>query len=379
MHRFYDAAMDLGLLFLVAQWCVGWWIGLGLRSLPRRIEAAPTGPEVAVIVPARNEAHQISALLNSLHAQTLQPAEIVVVDDGSDDATAAIAHDHGARVVVGQELPADWNGKAWACEQGVGATRAPLMVLLDADTTLAPDALERIAAVTRPGVVISVQPWHATRTVREGLSAANNLFAIQGAGLTGLWRKPPVALAFGPCLAMTRETYGAIGGFAAVRNRVPEDLALARAARAAGVVVAPYAGRSAVTFRMYPEGVRTMVRGFARNLAAGMRAIRIARLIAVIWWIVGLVTALGLGVRAMTPDASLSGRVIGAVALIAFTVQWSVLVRSAGTFGWLGTWVFPLPLAVFAVSLVRSLWWRVSGRSIRWRGRPVQARSTARA
>jgi poly-beta-1,6-N-acetyl-D-glucosamine synthase len=99
---------------------------------------------VGVIVPAFNEAGSIAATLRSLTAQTLQPSEILVVDDCSTDQTGAIAEAMGARVV---RPPANTGSKAGAQTYGLQFITSPLVVAVDADTTLAPDALARLAAV----------------------------------------------------------------------------------------------------------------------------------------------------------------------------------------------------------------------------------------
>lgn len=97
---------------------------------------------LAVIVPAFNEADRIAATLHALRAQTRAPEELVVVDDGSTDATAAQAAEAmaglaGARLI---RLPRN-GGKAAALNAGLAATTAELVVTVDADTRLAPDAL----------------------------------------------------------------------------------------------------------------------------------------------------------------------------------------------------------------------------------------------
>ena len=105
---------------------------------------------VAVIVPAFNEAGSIADTIRSLQAQTRPPAEIIVVDDCSTDDTGDRAAALGVRVV----RPAVNTGsKAGAQNVALPLVTAPLVVAIDADTTLAPDALERlIPAFDEPAV-----------------------------------------------------------------------------------------------------------------------------------------------------------------------------------------------------------------------------------
>lgn len=363
---------SIALALLVTQWLVGWWVGLRARHVPAAPGAVTPG-SVAVIIPARNEAHAIADAVGSVLAQGDIVAEVIVVDDGSTDGTADVARSAGARVVVAPPAPEGWHGKSWACQVGADATRAPMLVFLDADVTLGAGLLARVAADAADGALVSVQPLHVTPRVQEGLAAACNLVTVLGAAVTGL-RPPKRALvAFGPCLALLRTTYGALGGHAAVRALVPEDLALAQRADRLGIAARAYCGDGAITYRMYPEGFATMLRGFTRNLAAGADSVTRLRLVAVVWWIIGLVGAISFAVGSI--GSAMPQAILGPVVLGAFVVQWIILLRAAGRFGVLNTVVYPLPLAVFFVAMARSTWNRALRRPVQWRGRPVPVRA----
>jgi cellulose synthase/poly-beta-1,6-N-acetylglucosamine synthase-like glycosyltransferase len=93
---------------------------LAIFRAPRR-DGRPSGP-VSILIPARDEADNIAAVLESVLAQTGVELEVVVLDDGSSDGTAAIverlaAADPRLRVIHGANLPAGWNGKQHACHQ----------------------------------------------------------------------------------------------------------------------------------------------------------------------------------------------------------------------------------------------------------------------
>lgn len=124
------------------------WL-LGLRLLARmRPPGAAKHPsrlapaKLAIVIPARDEADNLPALLDSIPRGDGGPAEIVVVDDDSSDGTADVARAGGARVVGSEPLPEGWRGKTWACHQGAAATTAPHLLFLDADTWFEPGGLE---------------------------------------------------------------------------------------------------------------------------------------------------------------------------------------------------------------------------------------------
>jgi cellulose synthase/poly-beta-1,6-N-acetylglucosamine synthase-like glycosyltransferase len=98
-------------------------------------------PSVTVIVPAFNEAASLADTLRSLRAQSVAPADIIVIDDCSTDGTGDVAAAHGARVI---RPPQNTGSKAGAQTFALQYVSTEFVIAIDADTTLAPDAIERI-------------------------------------------------------------------------------------------------------------------------------------------------------------------------------------------------------------------------------------------
>ncbi|WP_421117947.1 glycosyltransferase [Aquihabitans daechungensis] len=359
---------------------VGLLLGFVLVSDLRRPrsnrESVPAA--ISVIIPARDEERSLPHLLESLARQTLQPREIIVVDDGSTDATAAIASAAGATVVAAPPLPDGWVGKPWACQNGADRAEGGVLVFLDADVVLAPDGLDRIVGSWQheaPEGLLSVQPFHRTDEAYEQLSAYPNLVAMMASGAFAPGRRSWSPVAFGPCLVTSRSAHRAVGGHRAVAGEVIEDIHLARVYGAAGLPVHALAGGSAVSFRMYPGGLRQLVDGWTKNLAGGPRLVSGLPMLGAVAWIVASVVVASDLVRSLGAVVT-TGEIDGTpLVLWAFaSAQVAVLLRRIGRFAWWAAPAFPLLLAGFVALFLRSTFLRSIRRSVRWRDRSLTVR-----
>jgi biofilm PGA synthesis N-glycosyltransferase PgaC len=133
---------------------------------------------VTVIIPAFNEAGTIADTIKSLREQTVQPAAVLVVDDCSDDDTGTMAASLGATVL---RPPVNTGSKAGAQTFALPEVDTPLTMAIDADTTLAPDAIEKLlAAFDDPEVAAAsgfVLPRHV-HTIWERGRYIEYLFAF---------------------------------------------------------------------------------------------------------------------------------------------------------------------------------------------------------
>lgn len=319
----------------------------GSRSSPSRGRLPPEN-HVSLIIPARNEAHNLPRLLDSIRAQATLPLEVLVIDDGSTDATAEIATAHGARVIPSQPLPDGWRGKTWACHQGALAAKGDVLLFLDADCWFEPGGLGTLLDHYRGGA-FSVAPHHRVEKPYEQLSAFFNVIMVASTAGHGL---------FGQTLLVDRASYEAAGGHQEVRGRVLENLRLAAFYHAAGVPVASLPGRGMLSFRMYPEGLAALIEGWTKGFASGASATPRDAVLLVALWISGLMVALF--ALPWTP-----------LLYPAFALQFGLMLRAVGSFSWLTAVLYPLPLffyfAVFSRSLLRS------GKQVTWKGREFRA------
>ena len=341
------------LLLALAFWSGGFLL-LARLGRPAQAGAPSPLPTVSVVIPARDEERNLPTLLRSLASQAAKPQQIIVVDDGSTDRTAALAQELGAMVIPSQPLPEGWRGKTWACHQGAQAASGDLLLFLDADTWFAPDGLARVLS-DYPGGAFSLGPYHAVQKPYEDLSLFFNLAMTVGTLPDSL---------FGQMLLVDRQSYQRVGGHESVRERVLENFRLANQFRAAGIPVRSTSGRDVFSFRMYPNDVRQLIEGWTKGFASGASQTPGGTLLLMVMWMIGLMLA-PLG-WVITGDWLRWGALY-----LACAAQVAWLSRRVGAFGWLTALLYPVPLIFFFVVFL----WSVlrSGRVVTWKGREIRA------
>lgn len=310
---------------------------------------------VAVVIPARDEEHNIAAAVRSIIPFLRDGDELVVVDDHSSDATAAQAIDAGARVVSAPVLEPGWMGKPWACWTGARHTSAEVLLFVDADVRMVDSTVvDRLAMLVgaHPEALVSVQPWHEPGRPLERGAALFNVMSVIGSGAGEFGARGSRSLAFGPVLACRREVYERVGGHAheSVRNSVIEDIALGRLFDTTDVYVGT---RQSVTFRMYPGGFRSMTNGFAKNMATGLGAAGVVPAVAATLWMTAIIGAL----------------FVSPVLYLCSVVQVAWAQRRVGGFGVLSAFLYPLSAVLFVAVLARSLLLASGVGRIAWAGR----------
>ena len=231
---------------------------------PKRLE---NWPHVVAVVPARNEAATISQAISSLAKQDY-PGEfsIIVVDDHSEDGTAAlaqqVANEFGAsrRVKIHSAAPLapGWTGKLWALNDGISAASekgVEFFWLTDADIEHAPDTLRRLVS----------------RAEKESLDLASLMVLLQAKTFPERLLIPPflyfflmlypprwiadtnasTAAAAGGCILLRRNVLAPIGGMASIRGEVIDDCALARTVKRSGGIIWMGLTRTSLSLRSY--------------------------------------------------------------------------------------------------------------------------------
>lgn len=234
------------------------------RSTAPRV-ATPWTADVVAIVPARDEARGIAECVNALRANGLR--DVVVVDDASSDGTAAIARTAGATVVAAPPLRTGRRGKPAACRAGAAAATSEWLWFVDADVTVAPDALSRLLAAADESGASLVSALGRVATPNAAMA-----WLLPEVGLTLARRVDLATFASGQCLLVTRAAYDAVGGHDA--TAVAEDLAVAQAMTRRGYVVRTVLGPDLYATRMYAT-VGEAWRGLVKNAADVRRSPRV--------------------------------------------------------------------------------------------------------
>ncbi|MNX87493.1 4,4'-diaponeurosporenoate glycosyltransferase [compost metagenome] len=332
------------------------------------VEAPPDAPRVSVLVPARNEAAVLDACLDALRAQRYPSIEIHVLDDASTDETPQIARRHAAadprvKLLEGAPLPPGWTGKCYACHQLSESAEGDLLLFADADVRLAPDAVASAvrALLANDAGLLSLFPAQETRTLGERLTVpllAFILLCFLPLRLAARSKLPSLSAANGQFMLFRKKAYQKIGGHAAVRGALVEDIQLARNIKAADERLAIADGTGLATCRMYRSWKEAYL-GFSKNLypAFGGSASSFWGALAMVfgcfvwpwltlpWGGAASLTAiaLGLGMRL-------------AIALRLRQSLWTVALH-------------PLALAALILIALRSFAYARSGRSAPWKGR----------
>jgi 4,4'-diaponeurosporenoate glycosyltransferase len=362
--------IKLYLVFLF--WLVG-FIFLWKIPLLKRGGHFRAFPKVSILIPARNEEKILGRLLDSLEQQISKPHEVIVIDDQSEDATADVARRAGCNVITSKDLPEGWAGKPWACWQGAQKATGDIFLFLDADTFLEPGGLSKmVSTYIEKGGLLSIQPFHKMKKGYERLSAIFNIVTVAGMNaFTPLGPKLKPIGAFGPCMICSREDYFMAGGHEKARGEVLESIAIGRGFLKAGRNVHCYGGKETISFRMYPDGLSSLVEGFGKGFGTGAGAMSMAGLFMMVAWVFG-----GVSVTRHLVQSAFLWDFMGFVGwlildmLYIFQIHWMLF--RIGNFGFSTALLFQIPLfffvIVFAYSALRIF---VIGK-VRWKGRDVR-------
>ncbi|MHB8962969.1 MAG: glycosyltransferase family 2 protein [Saccharofermentanales bacterium] len=332
---------------------------------------------VSVIIPARNEENNLPHLLASLMGQTYKPYEILVVDDGSSDRTAEIARGYGVTLVANPELPEGWTGKNWAVWNGYLQATGDIFVFLDSDIRLAPRGLELLLKNrARTGGVISVLPYHYNEKFFEKLSLVPYILGVFAFTAPAERAKKARPL-YGSCIVATRADYEQVSGHKNVRHELLDDMSLGKAFSLAGIRVETFSGCDMVSFRMYPDGLKSELQGFSKGAVGGMETLRGPTVAMIACWVAGLIL-FGLGLPVVLFTLNVPMIITFAIGYLLYTGQLYYLCAYSGRYGVVMPLLHFLSTIFFIVVMLYSMYRTSVHQNVIWKGRLVAVVKKAR-
>ncbi|MGW4528030.1 glycosyltransferase [Amycolatopsis sp. NPDC004378] len=347
----------------------------------RLVRVPPRNPPrcaepVSILLPLRDEAARVSPTLRSLLAQRgLDDVEILVLDDCSSDGTAEVVRqvsggDPRVFLRTGAEPPAGILGKPHACHQLAGLARGSVLVCVDADVVLAPDAVAAAVALLRTARLDAVSPFPRQRARGFGARLVQPLLQWSWLVLLPLRLaerspRPSLTAANGQFFVIDAAMLRECGGFAAVATEVLDDIALMRAVKRAGGrgVVADGSGVAECT--MY-ESWADLRNGYTKSLWSATGSVAGAT----------AVSALLLGIWVLPAAAALAGSRVGLLGYAAGVAGRVVTARRTRGRVWPDSLAHPLSVLALVGLIGRSWRARFTGR-LTWKDRVLPGREAA--
>ncbi len=343
-------------------------------------------PRATILVPIKDEAHQVRTCLASVLAQDY-PADklqIICIDDRSTDGTGEILDeiaksDPRLQIVHIKpgELPGGWVGKSHALHVGMKQATGDWLLFVDSDVALTPDALRGTIALAeyKRFDLVSLLPKLINETFWEKLivplggAATSAMYLLP---MTNYNEQPNIAFANGQYLCARRTAYEKIGGHEAVRETLSEDIALAKAMKKIGLRPRLSTGADFVSTRMY-NSFSMVIKGWARNFFCGSAG-RMPKTIGAILFVLlcgfSCYAAVGWGIYRNIHPLEWPG---GWGWILAGIAHWSIMTTALATmYAWSGNskryaFLFPLGGALLIWIWTRTLKMCATGK-VEWRG-----------
>lgn len=348
-------------------------------------ETTANAPRISVCVPARNEEKNIRRCIESLLAQTYPNLEVIVVDDRSTDATAAILaelsrRDSRLRVIHGAELPLGWAGKPHALAQAAAVAGGTWLCFVDADTFCKPEALASCytKALETDADLFTIMTFQELGSFWEKTLMPLILTAMSVGFPPRKVNNPKkrIAIANGQFILIKRAVYDAVGGHERIKDQIVEDKALAEQVKWNGYRLVVADGLAMARTRMYTS-LPEMWEGWTKNIYLGLRSTPSLLTLGAFGTTLALIAALFLPLWPLLGFLWLfqgGGWMAGGVILQSLSVWGALLWARAAVCRGLGisrwyAWTVSLGAGVFAAIMLVSAWKILSRRGVTWKGR----------
>lgn len=233
-----------------------------------------TYPFVSVLIPARDEEHNIAGCVKSLLRSDYPRMEIIVLDDNSNDRTFEVAEELSAtnknlRVVGGKKLPEGWTGKNWSCHQLSQLARGEWLLFTDADTRHTPRSISvaLATALESQSNFLTCIPRLIEKTWSEKLFMPIIHFSflvLIPSKLLNITKSSWLPLGIGPFILIKKDCYSSCGGHESIKEKIVDDMALAKIVKKDKGKISVIEGSGLVSLRFYTS-FKSLWKGFSKN------------------------------------------------------------------------------------------------------------------
>ncbi|MBN8584259.1 MAG: glycosyltransferase [Ignavibacteria bacterium] len=335
-------------------------------------------PFVSVLIPARNEEHNISQIVNSLLVQDYPSFEVIVLDDNSDDSTGEILHNikklhPQLKILNGKPLEKGWTGKCFACKQLFEASAGEYILFTDADTLHNKNSLRDsiTIALKRDADMVTLFPKMTMVSFAEKLVMPMLWFTVMMMLPFYFVDKKgfiKFSIGIGPFMLFKRSAYAAIGGHDSVKNAIVEDVWLARKIKEHGLQLIVEDGQHMLSVRMY-RNFKEIWNGFSKNIFAGFEFSSIALFsVNLLYFLLFFIPFLLFFIQ-LSLQFSLNFLLIltGIQVLILYLTR--IIISARFKLGIISTLLHPVGALSVPVIAMNSWRWIKAGSGAKWKGR----------
>jgi len=241
-------------------------------------EGEISGKSISILIPARNEEKNIKDCISSIMNQDYDIFEIIVLNDNSNDNTLSILNELAStnkklKVINGEALKQGWLGKNYACHQLSREAKGEYFLFIDADVRLNKEAVSsavKLLENSKDCRMVSVFPTQVYHSFGEKLIVPlMNWILLSFLPLRLVYKSPNKSFiaANGQFILIDSEVYRSIGGHESVKDKVVEDMELARKVKSRHRMITAVGGEQ-INCKMY-DSLTSAYNGFSKNFFPG--------------------------------------------------------------------------------------------------------------
>jgi len=322
---------------------------------------------ISVVVPLRNEANNVGDLVASLRDQeNLTQVEFLLLDDNSEDDTLALLQQHVSdlsnfHILSGTTLPQGWIGKTWALQQLLERSTGEIIISIDADVRLTSDAISKSVTLLKNAQLdfLSPYPKQLASSWSEKLIQPLLQWSWMSTVILRVAEKSSLAstvVANGQFFVVRKAALDQVSGYDSVRNKVLDDVELARTLVKNGSHGCVANGATIASTRMYSSWVEIQA-GYGKSLHAAFGSVLGSAVAIAFIFLTGIAPLI----------AGITGSYIGWYAFAAVTLTRAMSAIKVGKSG-LDAFLHPISSAVLIYLIIYS--WMMRGQ-VQWKGRTL--------